>query len=364
MPHSMKMDEEDPVVAEYDVFITPEMEEQLYILQYLDRPPHDPFTQAAGSKPESLRIKQQSGFVEVDVPLNVHHNFNRPMGVRWGEAVRKTKQLGQKAYGIASGFERTMPRLNRPGAAATDGQPAPNTSLDDDNNQDYVINFEDANEKGHVLNMQTFGGQIEQDDGKGPTYMLGTFRKNELHLTKLKGLVQMRTQFHHIDAIAQLEAANRRHNKEAQEGAKPAEAKAFVATVKKAGGDTAAEIMQGFMKATNAEKWQRLDYADEDSPQAFSTFEECLFLPETATAPVLHSNMTNSQYLDAISAPSSGRGHKKLPARKRAEVLLEISDDSDAEDGKPAEEQEQGQEPIVSEKKDEEGPSMIEEETR
>jgi DNA-directed RNA polymerase-3 subunit RPC5 len=82
---------------------------------------------------------------------------------------------------------------------------------------------------------------------------------DELHLTRLNGLVQLRTQFHHIDASAQLEAVNRRREKESQEGAKPAEPKAFLPTVKKTGGDTAAD-----MKATNQEMWHRLNYSDED----------------------------------------------------------------------------------------------------
>jgi DNA-directed RNA polymerase-3 subunit RPC5 len=30
------------------------------------------------------------------------------------------------------------------------------------------------------LNSQTFGGQILKDDGKGPSYMLGTFRDGRL----------------------------------------------------------------------------------------------------------------------------------------------------------------------------------------
>jgi DNA-directed RNA polymerase-3 subunit RPC5 len=174
----MDTGEEDPVVAEYDVFITPEMEQQLYILQYVNRPPNDPLTQATGAKPDWLRIKPKSGFVEVEVPLNIRENYNRPMGVQWGEALRKTKQFGQKAYGIASGFQRSMPRPTRAPGAGADGQPAPAVTADDDNYEDYIINFEDANEKGHVFNTQTYGGQIQQDDGRGPTYMIGTFRKS------------------------------------------------------------------------------------------------------------------------------------------------------------------------------------------
>lgn len=99
-------------------------------------------------------------------------------------------------------------------------------------------------------------------------------RLDQLHLTRLNGLVQLRTQFHHLDASAQLEAVNRRREKESAEGAKPAEPKAFLPTVKKAGGDTAAELNQAFMKSANQEAWYRLNYADEDV---------CNHLPDSAT---------------------------------------------------------------------------------
>ena len=171
------MDDDDPLIAEYDVFITPEMEQQLYVLQYLNRRPNQPFVKSEGAVPSEVRLKEQSGFIEVDVQLPMQANYNRQQGVRWGEAMRKTKQLGQKAYGIASGFERAMPRQSRPGPAHDGHQQQP--ALDDDANFDeYVANFEDANEKGHVLNTQTYGGQIVKEDGKGPTYMVGTFKKS------------------------------------------------------------------------------------------------------------------------------------------------------------------------------------------
>lgn len=171
------VEDDDPVVAEYDVYITPEVEEQqLYVLQYLNRQPDQPFTKATGSQPAELRVKKETGFIEVDVPINIRQNYNRVNGVRWGEAMRKTKGFGQKAFGIASGFERTMPRAgNRPGAEGGPAAPVI-TAEDDDNLEEYITHFEDANEKGHVLNSQIFGGQILGDDGKGPSYMLGTFR--------------------------------------------------------------------------------------------------------------------------------------------------------------------------------------------
>jgi len=187
----MDMEDDDPVVAEYDVYITPEMEEQqLYVLQYLNRMPDQPFTKATQSQPGELRVKKDSGFIEVDVPIDIHHNYNRPAGVRWGESLRKTKGFGQRAFGIASGFERTMPRAtNRAGAGAGAGEGgpvAPTAIEDDDNFEEYVTHFEDANEKGHVLNMQTFGGQIQNDQDKGPSYMLGTFRDGRPHSCRCK----------------------------------------------------------------------------------------------------------------------------------------------------------------------------------
>lgn len=168
--------DDDPVIAEYDVFITPEMEQQLYVLQYLNRDPSQPFDKSQGAVPSEVRVKESSGFIEVDVALPMKKNFNRQAGVRWGEAMRMTKQLGQKAYGIAAGFERAMPRVSRPGAP-TEGPSTPITLDDQDAVDEYVANFEDANEKGHVLNTQTYGGQIVEENGKGPTYMVGTFRK-------------------------------------------------------------------------------------------------------------------------------------------------------------------------------------------
>lgn len=63
---------------------------------------------------------------------------------------------------------------------------------------------------------------------------------------------------------------NRRREKESQEGAKPAEPKAFLPTVKKTGGDTAAELTQAFMKSANHEPWQKLQYTDENVSQPTS----------------------------------------------------------------------------------------------
>ncbi|KAF2258490.1 hypothetical protein CC78DRAFT_537718 [Lojkania enalia] len=325
------IEDDDPVVSEYDVFITPDLEQQLYILQYMNRPPEQPFTEAMRSRPSEVRIKEESGFIEVDVPLNIHQNYNRRTGVKWGEAVRKTKGLGQKAYGIAAGFEKVMPRANnRPGAGSE--APPVQTADEDDNIDEYVANFEDANEKGHVLNTQTWGGQIIKGETGKPNYMVGTFKENELHLTKLGGIVQLRTQFNHLNAVEQLDVIRRKREKESQEGAKPAEPRAFLPTVKRNAGDTSAEVTQQFMKAASAEKWSKLRFYDEDLDTSFGAYEDRLFLKDAPQAAKLHASMNNAQFLDAISAPSTDKHGKKKPAPKRHNhPVIDISDSSDDE---------------------------------
>lgn len=259
------LEDDDPVVAEYDVFITPELQEQVYLLQYLNRPPDHPYTHNTRSQPLEMRIKEQSGFIEVDVPMNVRSHYNRPMGVRWGEALRMTKGQGQKAYGVSSGFERVnVPRAHggRPGQPAN---PAAAPGDNYDNIDEYLRNFEDANEKGHVLNKQTLGGQIMKDETGNSNYMIGTFRGGQLHLTKLNGIVQMRTQFTHLDATAQLDALARKREKEAADPTKATEPRAVQMQIKRGNAENPQTAStKNFLRHAYEEKWTKLRYYDED----------------------------------------------------------------------------------------------------
>lgn len=139
--------------------------------------------------------------------------------------------------------------------------------------------------------------------------------------------MQLRTQFHHIDASAQLEAVSRRREKESQEGAKPAEPKAYLPTVKKTGGDTAAELNQAFMKAANQEPWLKLTYTDEDEQAAFDAYNDRFFLDDTASAPKLSANVTNSEYLDSISGRSGNKPKKRAPTD-----VVQISEDEEEDE--------------------------------
>ncbi|KAF2121506.1 DNA-directed RNA polymerase III subunit Rpc5 [Lophiotrema nucula] len=326
------IEDDDPVVKEYDVYITPDLENQLLLLmQYANRLAEQPFSAENGAKPSQLRIKPKSGFVEVDVPVNVHQYYDRRKGVEWGEALRETKGFGQKAYGMAGGYERVMPRTgNRPGASG-EANVHPRAFLEDDRVQDYVENFEDANEKGHVLNTQTWGGKIPTHDPNKPSYMVGAFRNNELHLSRLGGVVQLQVQPHHVDATEQLDVLRRKREKETQEGARPTEARAFVPTVKKSGGATSVEATQLYLSEAASEPWTKYQCYDENDRVSFEDYEKRLFHPDTANAKQLVSARTNLQVLDDMSTPSSAVG-RKLAAKRPLTETLDISDDSDEDE--------------------------------
>jgi len=57
------------------------------------------------------------------------------------------------------------------------------------------------------------------------------------------------------------------------------------------------------IRAAQEEPWRKHQYIDEDSGEAWESYNEHLFMEETDAAPKLVSAMANPQYLDAISAP-------------------------------------------------------------
>ena len=177
VPDTPIEDEEDKLLAEYDVYLTPEQEEQLFLLQYINRPGDQPFNRTFNSKPSAMRIKKQAGFVEVDVPINLHVGYNKIAGVRWGEALRKSKANGQKAWGFAGGFEHAKPPRPPPkGPNAPPPPPEPTELEEMAMMEDYVRNIDDAAEKGHVLTTQTLGGRIPTETHTNANYMVATFR--------------------------------------------------------------------------------------------------------------------------------------------------------------------------------------------
>jgi DNA-directed RNA polymerase-3 subunit RPC5 len=165
-------DEDDPIVAEYDVYITPEDEEHIYLLQYPNRERDMPYNVQHESAPTEMRIKPHTGLMEVDVAFGTDHNhFDRIRGVTWGAALKTASDAGLKSFGLAAGFGKGGRPNDLLAADRVQIQPVGEERIDD-----MVADFEDSVEKGSVLEKQTFGGQIIRPEERQPTYMLGAFR--------------------------------------------------------------------------------------------------------------------------------------------------------------------------------------------
>lgn len=162
------------MLAEYDVYITPGLAEQIYLLQYPIRNREQPYNERNGARPMEMRIKPEAGFVEMDIGMNTSANFNKYQGLVWGEAMRKAQTVGNSTFGAAAGFAPgTVPKGGR-GTAQRGGDALPEQSIDAN-----LARFSDAVNKNYVFQKQTLGGQIIQDETGNPNYMLGAFRGSE-----------------------------------------------------------------------------------------------------------------------------------------------------------------------------------------
>lgn len=171
------------VVAEYDMYLN-KPGKRIMLLQYPNRDPGQSYSDKTGQKPLELRIKPKCGLVEVDVPLSIHANFDKQKGIHYGEAMRKSRTLQEGgSYGLSGGLRTgigpTGPRRNR---SRIDEQAS---MVEEPSPEDLIDNFEDANEKGHVMNKIILGGRIIPWKDGDPIYMVGVFRgsKHNSHHT-------------------------------------------------------------------------------------------------------------------------------------------------------------------------------------
>lgn len=280
-----------------------------------------------------MRIKPSSGFLEVDVKLNTQHNFNKYLGLKWGDAVATSHEIHNASgtYGLASGLvfgkSRAMSRNVNLKDTAT-------RELDLEND---LTSFQEAEQENKVHSKQTLGGQIVQHDavteqGK-PVYFVGAFHGDQLHLTKLTGTVQMRPHFHHLDAE---ESRNRVAVARANEANGPVHepvARGLTRdTIQAAEKNTVEYRLKMGLHAAQMEPWIKMDYVDDEDDLAYETFNRTLKVEDVAKVPHLKSDMDNDTFLDAISAPRHGsptRRRKRAP--RRGKETVEIGDDD--EDG-------------------------------
>ena len=321
---SFEEEDDDPVLVEYEVYVTPRQLEQSLLLQYPNRDRSKPYGQA-GEKPVEMRVKLKTGFVEMDVETNVHSNFDKQKGVQWGESLNQAKETGVDFFGMASGFGKSTRNEHFSTDASTSHANAGDM-------QQLLTDFKQSNEQGLVLNKQTLGGQIVRPENGKPNYMLGTFRGKELHLTPIDGTVQMRPQFHHVDAQSQVARNKYWRDRDALESGRTEPRLMQQLQVAKSSTDGEEfNITQTMKYLTDAaeEPWTKLQYHNEESEEAYASYHEKLFFKDTIGAPQLKTVLTDEHYLDIISAPKadpSGKT-KKRPMTKKQQLVLD--DESD-----------------------------------
>lgn len=192
----MPFEEDDPVIASYDVVIASSPARNassdissssgLYILQYPShRPSSKPYNTSRSQKPSNLRLKSNTGIVELDIPIMTSDNYNLPLGNHFGKALHDSLIAHPTTtHGLSGGFSNNTNSANNP------------------------MNLGDVPQHGidTTLHTQTLGGKISTKTDKDPIYMLATLKRNtqEIHLQHLEAVVQLRPQLHHIDAAEEI----------------------------------------------------------------------------------------------------------------------------------------------------------------
>ena len=171
----MLEDDPDPIVSSYNIYVKPRFKDgkKVYILQFPNRDSKQAYSIANSSLPLELRLKEKSGLLEIDVPIDTFRNYDREKGVKWGEAVRKSDQLKGAdggSLGLAGGFGIGGGQSARPRSARQGTE-------DEGITQEALMrDFAASVAQGRVLRKQTLGGQAMPKDSTTPQYMIGSFR--------------------------------------------------------------------------------------------------------------------------------------------------------------------------------------------
>ncbi|PYH94924.1 sulfite reductase beta subunit [Aspergillus ellipticus CBS 707.79] len=283
----------DPVIASYDVYLT-DSEISRYVLQYLDRPTGSSYDDRHGQKPTSFRLKPTTGLVEVDIPINTRVNYDASKGLRYGDALKKSRSTREGgAYGMAGGFSSGGStsmggKVKMEAVEAAEGNRA-------------------AADAASLLRVQTLGGRIKGPEDGDPVYMLAAFRGANLHLSPVSAVVQLHPQLHHLDALDEVPVKGKGKARKEGEEERPAEAEARAIDVKiKAAEDGEAAMVAGnleLLKKMQDEKWKDYEWVDAETEESWQLYENYMMHQDVEGLPQLESAINSEDYLDQMSAP-------------------------------------------------------------
>ncbi|KAL8953151.1 MAG: hypothetical protein Q9222_000972 [Ikaeria aurantiellina] len=295
----------EPDMAKYKMVYNQRPGSRALLLRFPNRGPDKPYCSRLNQKPLELRIKPKNGFVEVDIPINIHDHWDLGKAIEYQQAMRKSTVLQHgQSYGLAGGLGAGV----KPAPANANGsseevriaRPAIETLL---------ANPDDANNKGHIMNKITLGGRIFAPDDTQPRYLMGTFKGDVCYMSHVDAIVELTANFTHLDALSDLTKSAARHQRYAEREKEEPEAKAVNITVKSSEPDE--DEMPGgrsriaqLLKEMAEEPWQRLKWVDQDDPKSYEKFDEHFGIDKGVGAlPELVSTVTPEQWLDMMSAP-------------------------------------------------------------
>lgn len=281
--------EDDPVIASYNVYMTGPPSGQhdkapkYYVLQY---PSHRPSTKlydaSRGQKPLSLRVKPNTNLFEIDVPIITSDNYNADLAKHLGRSMNTSSSRTMPSYGLSGGFST--------------------------NHAPQHVNLDDLPVYGEeeALKTQVLGGKVAASTDKDPVYMLAAMKNDEIHLTHLDGVVQMRPQLHHLDAAeeAKRKADTAGKTKQPLDGMPTKlETKAIEMKIKDSKEDPKDRSLNAnaqLLRDIQADKWVKHEWLDEsDSNGTINTSTQDL------SARRLTAAINNDEWLDKMSSPSN-----------------------------------------------------------
>ncbi|OJJ04326.1 hypothetical protein ASPVEDRAFT_43794 [Aspergillus versicolor CBS 583.65] len=287
--------EEDPVIASYDIYLT-NSDISRYVLQYLDRPAGHAYDETNGQKPTSLRLKPDTGLVEVDVPISTRLNYDIGKGVKYGDALKKSKSAREGgAYGMAGGFS-----VSGQGGGQGQGK----VKAEDMKAEEGMMGMAPGDQT-PLLKVQTLGGRIKTPEDGDPVYMLAAFRGDKLHLSPVTAVVQLHPQLHHLDAMDEMpKGRSGKGRKEGEEERPEAEARAVDVKVK--GAEDRDVMVPGnldLLKRMQDERWKGYDWVDAENEESWQIYDNYMMHQDVQDLPQLQSAINGEDYLDKMSAP-------------------------------------------------------------
>jgi DNA-directed RNA polymerase-3 subunit RPC5 len=176
-PAAPPIEEDDPIVHTYSVFIKPPLPQQrrLLVLQHPNNQSDHPETLRPPPITD-IRLKPGSGMLEADVPLDYNTAYDRHKGIVWGSAVQKSA-ANKTSLGLPGGFGVGGAPARTRGRGAAAG--------DDVEGGDW----NEALRSDRVLRKQTLGGL--STDSKDARYLVAVFQGSKSFLHHLTPFIQL-----------------------------------------------------------------------------------------------------------------------------------------------------------------------------